>query len=332
MSKPRIELKVGAFVFVGLILLAVSALLLSKGLGVFTKTMQLKLKSSTVGGIKGGANVLMAGVEVGRVSKVELGHEGTNVTIFLKVLARHKIYSDARFTIEQAGFLGDQHVSIYPGKNEGRLLTDGEEVIGVDPFNLQATISQATDTISRIGAATTNVDAAISDMRKAILNQEKLSRLGEAIDNFAGLAASANSTLSNLNVMVTSNTLPVSSAVSNLHEFSAALVPLAARLTGIITNNEDEIAIALKNVEIASAALTNLMGEIQTGKGPVGRLIYDEKMAADLTAISQNLSITTSNLNRNGLWSILWKKKQPRTESSSTGSGSTATSGSRTPR
>jgi hypothetical protein len=34
-------------------------------------------------------------------------------------------------------------------------------------------------------------------------------------------------------------------------------------------------------------------------------------MAANVADIARNLSITSSNLNRLGLWGILWKRKTP---------------------
>jgi hypothetical protein len=42
--------------------------------------------------------------------------------------------------------------------------------------------------------------------------------------------------------------------------------------------------------------------------------LRDEQTAANLTNIVNNLSVTTSNLNRLGLWGILWKKKAPKQE------------------
>jgi phospholipid/cholesterol/gamma-HCH transport system substrate-binding protein len=313
------EFKVGLFVFIGLALLAVLALLLSRGTGLFSKTIDLKLRSANVGGIKRGASVLMAGVSVGRVSSVELGSEGTNVIMHLKVLAKYNIYEDARFELEQAGFLGDQHVAIHAGKNHGRLLASGDEVVCANPFNLQETVTRAADAVTRINAATTNVDAVVTDVRRLVLNQEKLERLGTAVDHLAYLIFDARAAISNLNTLVVTNSVPLSGVVSNLQEASEALIPLTAHLIGVVTNNEDEIAIAIKNVEIASAGLTNVMHDLQTGRGTAGRLIYDEQMGTNLAAIAQNLSITSSNLNRRGLWGILWKQKEPRTNSSASG-------------
>jgi hypothetical protein len=51
---------------------------------------------------------------------------------------------------------------------------------------------------------------------------------------------------------------------------------------------------------------------VQAGKGLAGSLMQNEKLASDFANIANNLSITTSNLNRLGFWGILWKKKEPK--------------------
>jgi hypothetical protein len=44
-----------------------------------------------------------------------------------------------------------------------------------------------------------------------------------------------------------------------------------------------------------------------------GKLLENEQIAANVSQVIDNLSITTSNLNRLGLWGILWQHKPPRT-------------------
>jgi hypothetical protein len=51
---------------------------------------------------------------------------------------------------------------------------------------------------------------------------------------------------------------------------------------------------------------------VQEGKGLAGKLLENEQVAANLSQIVSNLSITTSNLNRLGLWNILWQHKPRR--------------------
>jgi|ERR1051325_1978796 phospholipid/cholesterol/gamma-HCH transport system substrate-binding protein len=313
MSKSRLELKVGVFVLIGLLLLATLVILLSKGTTFFTGTFELRLKSGNVGGIKAGANILLSGVPVGRVSGVELGEEGTNVTIHLKIFSKYHLYESARFEIEQAGFLGDQYVAIYPGTKQGRRLQNGDEVICRNPFNMQETVAQAAETIQRIGQVTTNVNAAVNDVRRLVLTEEKLNRLGAAIDNFGKLTTDAQAAVSNVNALVATNALPVTLAVSNLNHLSSTLPALVTHADAFITNNEADFNAAIKNIENASVMLTNLLHGLQMNKSVAGRLLNDKQMGSNLNAIVENLSVTTSNLNRRGLWGIMWKQKEPRT-------------------
>src|SRR5882757_9004576 len=128
MDKSRLEIKVGLFVLIGLVLLAIVAVQFSKGTSLFRGTYELKLKAINVGGIKKSAGVLLAGVQVGTVSEIKLDKGGKSVLIRLKIYNDFQIYHDARFVIEQAGFLGDQYVSVIPTTNNLPYLKNGDEV------------------------------------------------------------------------------------------------------------------------------------------------------------------------------------------------------------
>ena len=82
-----------------------------------------------VGGLKPRAQVLMAGVQVGRVATIQLAPDGKTVVITLRIYRQYQIHKDARFAIEQSGFLGDQYVAVLPTRNEGPPLAPGEEVV-----------------------------------------------------------------------------------------------------------------------------------------------------------------------------------------------------------
>jgi phospholipid/cholesterol/gamma-HCH transport system substrate-binding protein len=313
MSQSRLETKVGLFALLGLVLLAVLAILFSKGTSFYQRTFMLRLKSSNVSGIKVGANVLVAGVQVGRASGVDLDPDGRTVTIHLRIYQRYQIYEDARFEIEASGFLGDQIIAIYPGANAGRLLQNGDEVRCRTPFNIQEAVAQAMETLSHIGEATTNLNAAVSDVRRYALTPRTLTNLAGAVDRFALLSEDAGGAISNLNALVTANAQPVASTVSNLNVFSGQLSPLAGRANDLLSNNTTAITVAVRNIETASGQLTNLLHELQTGRGPAGRILHDEEMAENISEVARNLAITSSNLNRVGLWGILRKPKEPRT-------------------
>ena len=311
MSQPRYEVRVGLFVFVGLLMLAALVLLLSKGTAFYRGTYELHLKSDDVGGIKTGANILLSGVSVGRVAGVELAPDGKSVTIQLKILNQYKIYDDARFEIEQYNFLGDKYVAIHPAANEGDLLGSGDVVQCSKPFNLQETVAKAADTVSKIGSVATNVQQAVSDVRRLVLTEDTLKSFGGALERFGILSSEALYAVSNVNALVQSNAMPVTLAVSNVNVFATQLAPLASQASLLFSNNEDQINLAIQNLESASGQLTNLLSRLQTDHGLAGRLLNDHQLADDFSDLAYNLAITTSNLNRSGLWGIMWKQKYP---------------------
>ena len=129
MEKSRLELKVGLFVAIGLILLAMLVIQFSKGTSLFRATYMLKLHAVNVGGLKEKSGVLLSGVQIGTVSAIHLAPDGRSVNIILKVYKDFPIYHDARFVIETAGILGDQFVSVIPTENKERVLVDGDEFV-----------------------------------------------------------------------------------------------------------------------------------------------------------------------------------------------------------
>src|SRR5579859_2918248 len=100
MSKPRLEWRIGLFVFIGLALLAGLLIEFSKGVTFFRPTYAIYLHSSNVGGLKPSAAVLMSGVQVGTVSDIQLAPDGKSVTMTLRLYKQYQIHKDAGFIID----------------------------------------------------------------------------------------------------------------------------------------------------------------------------------------------------------------------------------------
>jgi hypothetical protein len=81
----------------------------------------------------------------------------------------------------------------------------------------------------------------------------------------------------------------------------------------LVATNSPEIDMAVSNLQSSSATLKSLLDGVQAGKGLAGKLLENEEIASNVSQIVNNLSITTSNLNRLGVWGILWQHKLPRT-------------------
>jgi phospholipid/cholesterol/gamma-HCH transport system substrate-binding protein len=309
MSKSRLEWKVGLFVFIGLALLAGLLVEFSKGVAFFRPTYVIYLRSSNVGGLKSSAGVLMSGVQVGTVSDIALAPDGKSVTITLRLYKQYQIRKDAKFVIDQSGFLGDQFVAIEPTQNEGEIFHDQDTANAEKPFNLQQFTRSATGFIERIDDTVKKLDEALANVTRLALNPETLTNLALAVGNLRGFSEHALVVADNLNGLLMSNSPAIALSASNLVVFSQQLNQFADGLNGVVATNKEAIHAAVGNIRSSTETLKGLLGDVEAGKGLAGDLLKNEQIATNVSEIAQNLSITTSNLNRLGLWGILWQHK-----------------------
>ncbi|HZL79712.1 MAG TPA: MlaD family protein [Candidatus Limnocylindrales bacterium] len=309
MEKSRLEMKVGLFVAIGLVLLAVLLVQFSKGTSLFRGTYSLKLHAVNVGGLKMKSGVLLSGVQVGTVSQIQLAPDGKSVTITLKVYKDFPIYHDARFIIEQAGFLGDQFVAVVPTTNAPPVLADGAEVNCQEPFNLQEVARSAAGFIQRLDGTAKKLDEAVTDLRAQVLNAQTLASFGTSITNLRVFTEQAIDAVKGINGIVATNGSQVSLAVSNAVFFTTELNRLAGSAQDILATNGDNLTIATKNIEDLTITFKQLAADLQAGKGLAGTVLQNQQLATNVQTIAANLSITASNLNRVGLWGILWSRK-----------------------
>jgi len=309
MNKSRLEMKVGLFVLIGLVLLAALLIAFSKGNSLFRNTYKLNLRASNVGGLKQHATVLLAGVQVGSVDHIELAPNGKSVKIVLQIYKDFPIYHDARFVIESAGFLGDQFVSVIPMENQDPKLADGEEVNCQEPFNLQEVARSAAGFIKRLDETAKKLDASVSDLREKVLNAETLGNFGTAVTNLKFFTEQAVGTIQSVNGLIATNGTQVGVAVSNAVLFSAELTKLATSAQDMLATNGASLTAATRNIQDITVTVKQLTEDVQAGKGLAGTVLQNPQLATNVQQLAANLSITSSNLNRLGLWGILWSHK-----------------------
>ncbi len=314
MRKSRSEWKVGLFVLIGLVLLAALLLQFSKGMSIFQPAYNLILRAPNLGGgLKTGAAVLMSGVQVGTVSHIELAPDGKSVSITLRLSRNYVVHKDARFVIEQSGFLGDQYVAIIPTENKGEIFENGGEAQAEAPFNIQEFTRSANGFLGRLDQTVKNLNETLAEVSRVVLNPETLTNVSETAANLRLMSDHAVATVDSLSGLIESNAPQLELSISNLAVFSGQLNQFAAEFRRLLATNSDPIAEAVKNVQSSSESLKSVMADLEAGKGLAGNLLRNEQLAAEVSQIANNLTMTTSNLNRLGLWGILWQHKPPRT-------------------
>lgn len=123
MNRISIETAVGIFIIIGLACMAYLAVKLGD-INLFgTEQYVLKARFSNISGLKEGSTVEIAGVKVGKVSKISLD----NYQAFVELLINPgiKIQEDAIASIRTQGIIGDKYVKIAPGGAEDYIRPQG---------------------------------------------------------------------------------------------------------------------------------------------------------------------------------------------------------------
>ncbi|MFH0790723.1 MAG: MlaD family protein [Candidatus Omnitrophota bacterium] len=136
-GKTKLELKVGIFVFIGFGILAVFVLSIGS-FKTWTSAYQVNLIFNFVNGVKVGAPVRFAGVDVGVVKRIEFiasENEGeSKIQIVSSIKKSTKIPVDSTVWVNTLGLLGEKYIEIMPGHNYRHHLTTNQSLVGVDPL------------------------------------------------------------------------------------------------------------------------------------------------------------------------------------------------------
>jgi len=131
MKKINTELVVGLFMIAGFL----AFVYLSTQMGEFSvfsleRNYRIIAEFDNVTGLKVGAGIEIAGVNVGKVSSITLGEDDL-AKVTMLVNREVKITNDAIASIRTQGLIGDKYIKITPGADEA-MLQDGEVIFDTE--------------------------------------------------------------------------------------------------------------------------------------------------------------------------------------------------------
>jgi len=148
-----LQMRIGAFVVVSLLIFLGVIYLLGAQSRIFERKYELYADFNEVGGLIEGATVRLAGVQIGRVTKVVLSPEvGGKVRVTLTVARRfsERIRRDSEAQIVTQGLLGDKLVEITQGKPEAPALKPGDVIATKEFFEMGRLFASGGGTLATI--------------------------------------------------------------------------------------------------------------------------------------------------------------------------------------
>ena len=139
-GRSKLELKVGIFIFIGLAIMVTFVLLISD-IKTMTSGYTIKFRFNFVNGVKMGAPVRFAGVDVGEVKDINIifnpKEQKSDIEISGLVRQGIKIPVDSVVWVNTLGLLGEKYIEIMPGKNYSMVIKPNDTLIGNDPMAMQ---------------------------------------------------------------------------------------------------------------------------------------------------------------------------------------------------
>jgi len=139
MQRRGVEVTVGLFVVVGILALAYLSIKLGQ-VEIFGRGYEVHALFPSVGGLKPGATVEIAGVPIGRVGSITLADYQARVTMFID--PRVELSDDSIVSIKTKGLIGEKFVQINPGGSD-RIVPRGGRLREVEaPLDFEELISK----------------------------------------------------------------------------------------------------------------------------------------------------------------------------------------------
>jgi phospholipid/cholesterol/gamma-HCH transport system substrate-binding protein len=130
MKRSAVDLSVGLFLLIGLVALGWMSVKLGRVDLLGTRGYVVSADFPTVGGLKNGSTVEIAGVEVGRVDRIVLQDYQAHVVMVIQPGV--KLQDDSIASIKTKGLIGERYVRISPGGSD-KLIPPNGRIREVEP-------------------------------------------------------------------------------------------------------------------------------------------------------------------------------------------------------
>jgi len=307
MKKSRFAGRVGLFVALALVVFVGLIFVFMKSRG-FKPTYELKLLAETVGNLKKGSLVLLAGVPIGHVSDIDLEPGGKGVVIHTRIQRRYQLHADAQFQIQQLGFLGDQYIAVYPQANAAPVLAPDAEVPLGQPFDLQETARSATELVDEVKVIVKSLNELAVRVDQKVLSERNLTNINVILNNLRVASDKVITMVDGVNTLVETNSTPIFVSVSNLVHFSDQLSTVATELSQLVATNRVEFTKAINSLDNTAEVLERLAYSVEEGRGLAGALLKDDQLKNRINGLVADLQVAASNISNYGL---LYKPKKP---------------------
>jgi phospholipid/cholesterol/gamma-HCH transport system substrate-binding protein len=306
------ELRVGLFVLLGLVILAVGIFYVTGAGGFFGPKYRLKTYLPEVSGLAPGAPVRLDGVEIGNVDQIKIVPREAgkppdrmkSIEVDMRIDKRYQndILTDSTSSLVTEGLLGNRYVNIQRGYT-GVPLTEGQAITGAEEKAIKEVVERSADVLANLKTLSDQVRDLIDGIQegkgtlgKLLTDDQAYKHLNSILvksDQIVGNVQAGQGTIGKL-LMTDETSTRVDKAIDQVNTILADLRAQKGTMGKLLYDPSlyDEAKKAMDNGN-------GMIGDIRAGKGTLGKLATDDTLYNKLRDTSSNLSTATAKLNQN---------------------------------
>jgi phospholipid/cholesterol/gamma-HCH transport system substrate-binding protein len=309
------ELRVGLFVFIGITILIFLILNASGEFNPFASHLHLRAKFADANQLREGSEVRLAGVRIGKVSKIklldptQLGNEPNpkkvEVTLTINstidgIPAAERIRSDSTAQQTASSLLGgEMMVNITPGTALGHPVKENEELATTPSSTMNDFATSGTDLAQRLSKLSDQLNEVVKNVREGkgtvgrLFNDEALyNNLNATIRDAEELAQQIKSGKGSAGRFIYDEALynNANDVALNLKKMSEDIRAGRGSAGKFISSDEmyNKVNRLADRVNHSMDQIDSIVADINAGRGTLGRLVKDEAIYNDArTAIAR---------------------------------------------
>ena len=266
--------KVGGFFLVALVLAGIliwriEDLRLGRG-----PAKKISVEFKDVAGLDAKSTVRLAGVRVGKVSKIRLNPDGKAI-VDMDLDRDVDLRQGASAAVASLGLLGEKYVELVPGPVGAPELPEGTTLKGDLPVSFDQITKLARDIEVDVKDITRNLSQSLGGPQ----GEERLRTIVENIRIIS----------EDLRVMVAANRGNVDATLGNLRDFTQGMTELVDRVDKLIAANQSNVTAGIANIkdvtqklETTADNVNQITGKIKEGEGTVGKLVQSDETHKNL--------------------------------------------------
>jgi phospholipid/cholesterol/gamma-HCH transport system substrate-binding protein len=269
---------------------------------------ELKTKFPDVKGLKSGAVVRVAGVEVGKVTDVRLVASEVEVTLEVNEENQQRITTDSRAAIGSLSLLGEPVIDIAPSLT-GTPLKDGDFLpAGRAAGQLSDVAEGATQSLEQVTGILRDIRAGKGTVGKLFTDDAVYKEVQALVSSAEVVAGHLSRGQGSLGMLIRDPAAyrSFNGAVADLQEITRRINAGQGSLGHIL--KDDALA---KSLTSASGNIDQLTARLNKGEGTAGRLLTDKELYDRFNSMAGRIDKLTAQLEKGqGTFGQLLQDKQ----------------------